>query len=218
MPFNVVVCTPSIGYCRTAYAHSLARMVAYFSQHPVYPEDPAQAIDVRMMEGSGVGSNRDVMVEDFLGTKEATHLLFIDEDMGFNTSTLHIVAGRRQPIVACNYRMRVPPAVFTAVGLDGKRIPTTRESSGIVEATYSGFGFCLIAREVLEAVERPRFLIQWSAETYTTEDLPFFTAARERGYKCYVDHDASKQIWHNGNIAYCWNEDYAGLNADFRRT
>ena len=219
--FNVVVCTPSTGHCKSVFAFSLARLVAYFAQHPIYPEASAvQMMDFGMIEGSGISSNRENMVRDALAMDGMTHILFIDEDMGFHLDALHIIARRRHPVVACNYRMRTPPADFTALKLDkSERIQTTKESSGIEEAYYAGFGFCLIERKVFEAIEEPRFMIGYNpvSKGYTTEDHPFFVKAREAGFPCWVDHDASKRVWHRGDINYTWDDDYSGMSKSFRK-
>jgi hypothetical protein len=220
MAFNVVICTPSIGQCKSAYAFSLARLVAYFSQHRVYPEVEEQSCDFLLLEGSGVSANRERMTMMALEKPNMTHVLWIDEDMGFNLDTLHIMAQRRQPIVGCNYRMRVPPSEFVGIRKDRQgRIQTTAESTGLEEATYTGFGFCLIERKVIEAVPLPRYPIHYIPEgnSYTTEDNPFFIAAEQAGFQCYVDHDASKRIWHCGSINYVWNEDYTNLNQNFAK-
>lgn len=209
---GIVVCTPSTGQVRTAYAVSLARMTAYFAQVRIFPEIEKQSLDFLLLEGSGISSGREQLVQQALAKKDMTHILFIDEDMGFDVEALHIMARRRQPIVACNYRMRVPPADFTALRIDIEkgRVQTTKETTGLEEAYYTGFGFALIERRVFEAVEKPMFMIEYCKETgvYTTEDHPFFRKAREAGFPCYVDHDASKLIWHVGYNNYVWNQDY----------
>ena len=218
MPFNVVVATPSTGQCKSVYAFSLARLVAYFSQYRVLPEVPEQSMEFLMLEGSGISSNRERLTNMALERATMTHMLWIDEDMGFNLDVMHIMARRRQPIVGCNYRMRCPPAEFVAVSKDKKsRIATTKESSGLEEATYTGFGFCLVERKVIEALPKPRYLVQYSAtsDAYTTEDNPFFLAAAQAGFPCFVDHDASKRIWHQGNLNYMWDEEYSQLNKGF---
>ena len=214
MAFRVIVAMPSTGFVRSATAFSLARLVAYFAQVRVFPEIAEQALDFQLLEGSGISAGRESLVEQFLANSQATHLLFIDEDMGFNVDTLHVMARRRQPIVACNYRMRHPPAEFTAMRIDGTaRIQTTQDVSGLEEAYYAGFGFALIAREVFEAVAVPRFAIEWiaQAKTYTTEDHPFYRRAREAGFRCWIDHDASKRVYHVGTLPYRWDMDYAPL-------
>lgn len=218
--FNVVVCWPSYGLPKNDFTYSLARLISYFATVRVFPEIPSQKLEPLSLEGSGIGAQRDDLVNAALRFPDVTHLCFIDEDMGFNPDVLHILARKRQPIVGCNYRMRVPPADFTALSLDRThRIQTTQEMSGLEEAFYIGFGFSLFEKEVFEKVEQPRFLQQWNAESrrYTTEDLPFFLKAREAGYKCYVDHDASKRIWHKGGMSYCWNEDYSTLGKNFMK-
>lgn len=219
MKFSVLVGVPTSGVCRAGFANSLAKLTAYYSMTPIFPEVEAYEMDFMFLEGSGIMANRDMIVNETLERKEVTHLLFIDDDMGFYHTTLHIIANRRQPIVACNYRMRQPPADFTALRADRSgRVQTMKTSTGLEEAYYSGFGFCLIERQVLEAVPEPRFLPRWieADRRYTTEDHPFFMAAREKGFKCWIDHDASKQIWHNGNMPYMWSEDYSELAKSFR--
>lgn len=219
--FNVVVATPSTGQCKTAYAFSLARLVSYFAQNRVLPEVEEQAMDFLLLEGSGISANREDMVRDALAKPDMTHMLWLDDDMGFDMNILHMLASRRHPIVGCNYRMRVPPADFTALNMERNgRIQTAEKSTGLEEAYYIGFGACLVERQVLEAVDEPRFPILYNRETrrYTTEDNPFFVAARAKGFKCFVDHDASKRIWHVGNMNYAWNEDYTAHSQQFRRT
>jgi len=209
---RVVIATPSTGQCKSVFAFSLARLVAYFAQVRVYPEVEEQYLDFDTVEGSGIGSNRDQLVERFLGKDGATHLLFIDEDMQFSPDTLHTLARRRQPIVGCNYRMRFPPADFTALSKDRThRIVTSKETTGLEECNYLGFGFCLIERKVLEIVQRPRFLGVFDDNHYSTEDSPFFKKCRESGFIPYIDHDASKRIGHRGDLLYRWDEDYSSI-------
>lgn len=213
-PFRVMVCMPSTGFIRSATAFSLARLVTYFAQCRVFPEVAEQSIDFRLLEGSGISSGRESLVEDALSRPDTTHVLFIDEDMGFNQDVLHTMARRRHPIVCANYRMRVPPSEFTALRIDKTgRMETSAQTSGLEEAYYAGFGFALIAREVFEKVEMPRFPIEWvpEAKSYTTEDHPFFRRAREAGFPCWIDHDASRGVYHVGNMLYRWDMDYTGL-------
>lgn len=212
--FNVVIATPSTGECKFPYALALARMVAYFSQVRVFPEVAEQALDIIGVEGSGVSAGREDLVRIALGKENMTHLLFIDQDMSFGVDCLHSLARRRQSIVGCNYRMRVPPADFTAIRIDkGGRMQTTKDSTGLEEAFYMGFGFCLLSREALLAVSEPRFMIEYQPESggYTTEDNPFFVKARAAGHRCYVDQDASRGIWHVGTMNYRYDRDYSSL-------
>jgi len=211
--FNVVIATPSTGMCRTTFAFSLARLTAYACTTKVWPEVKNWTIDYQMVQGSGIGGNRESLTDEALSKSGMTHLLWIDEDMGFSFDCLHLLARWRQPIVACNYRTRVPPAVFSAMRADKSgRLETNEQSTGLEPAWFTGFGFCLIERRVLEAIPSPRYQNIWNPEQkgYSTEDAPFFIRAAELGFPCYVDQDASKKVWHCGEMNYRWNEDYTG--------
>ena len=208
MEFQLAIATPSTGQCKAQFAFSLARMIIEFTQVPILPDVTEQGIALYGVEGTGVSQNREDMVKKFLDSG-ATHLLFIDDDMGFNSNVLHVLASRRLPIVGCNYRMRVPPAEFMA-HRNKVEIKTTKESRGVEPVDYMGFGFCLMEKRVLESVPEPRFLINWSpVGGYSTEDSAFFAKSP---FKPYIDHDASKLVWHSGNIQYTWADDYTELN------
>ena len=210
----IAVGTPSTGQTRMSYASSLARMVAYFSNNPLLPDVAEQRMDFLFLEGSGISDNRETITKSALEIPELTHLLWIDDDMGFHWDTLHVMMARRQPIVACTYRRRVPPAEFTASKMDmSGYIGVTDDSSGLQEAYNCGFGFCLIERKVLEATKAPRYGLQWNDkdQRYSTEDFSFFSQARELGFPVYVDFEASKRIWHEGSIGYSWRGNYADI-------
>jgi len=209
MKFNLAICTPSSGYSKTQFAFSLARLVLEFTQKAVLPEVTEQSLELFAMEGTGVSANREKMVRQFL-KGDSTHLLFIDDDMGFNPNVLHVLASRKLPIVGCNYRMRSPPAEFMA-HRNKLEIKTTAESRGVEPVDYMGFGMCLMERKVLETVPEPRFLIHWDAPSkdYTTEDVSFFYKCP---YKPYIDHEASRLVWHSGHVQYTWADDYTEMN------
>lgn len=211
----VGVATPSTGQIRMCYAYSLARMVAYFSNHRFLPDLAEQRMEFLMLEGSGISDNREQLVKRALEIPELTHLLWIDDDMGWHWDTLHVMIARIQPIVACTYRRRSPPGDWTAAALDQNNslIGVEEESVGLREAYNCGFGFCLIERKVLEVTKAPRFLLQWGEADgrYSTEDFSFFSQAKAAGFPIYIDMEASKRIWHEGNLAYSWRGNYADI-------
>jgi hypothetical protein len=115
------------------------------------------------------------------------------------------------PLVGANYRMKVPPCYFTARHINGMEwLETKEESTSLEQILFSGFGFCLIEREVLEATKAPRFLQEWNKDksVYTTEDLPFFRQAYEAGYPAYIDHKVSKRVYHVGNWYFSYDNDF----------
>lgn len=164
-----------------------------------------------MIEGSMIGSAREEFVNDVIALPQATHLLFIDEDMGFREDTLNILLSRQVPFVSCNYRMKVPPCNFTSrLKDDSAWMETTEEKNSLEEASMTGFGFSLIERQVLEAVKPPRFSNVWVEKynTYSTEDRSFCHLAIEAGFGPFVDHKASKRIYHIGNFPYSYDDNF----------
>jgi hypothetical protein len=94
---------------------------------------------------------------------------------------------------------------------EGKRwIETNQDSQNLIEADFTGFGFALIERQVLEAVSSPRFSNVWVPEwkTYSIEDRSFCHKAQEAGYTIWVDQPCSKRVYHVGSWAYSYDNDF----------
>lgn len=203
---KLFVATPSTGMSRMSYTYSLVRLLMYFSQNRIFEDVETQVFDYHVVTGSGISANRERLILDFLAT-DFTHVLFIDEDMAFLPQALTTLANRRLPLVGCNYPIRNKGRGFTALGEEG-RIETKEESTGVEKCIYTGFGFCLIEREVFERIERPWFLIGYNQKsgTYSTEDAAFAMRIKEAGMEWYLDHDASKMLSHTGEYSYTYKE------------
>lgn len=203
--------TPSAGIVHAAYTMSLSRMLLYFLQTPVFGmEKDVRELQMQMVVGANIGQNRDNIVEVAL-QENCSHVLFIDDDMGFEKDCLNQAAMRKMPIVLANYRRKVPPGLFTARNADNTAsIITTEDSRSLEQCSFGGFGFCLIERQVLEAIPMPRFLMYYDAasKTYTTEDKPFFENVAKAGFKAFVDHELSKKVFHNGTFQYTWDTEF----------
>jgi hypothetical protein len=208
----VAICTPSVGFMKARYTSSLMRTLVHYMHVPVLgQEKEPRFLSYHCIESSMVGQARETFVDDALANPKVTHLLFVDEDMGFREDCLNIMLARQMPFVACNYRMKVPPCEFTARTLDNKgRIQTKENSLSLEEALYVGFGFALIERRVLEAVKKPRFMNEWDDDMdgYSTEDRSFCMKAREAGFPPMIDHKASKRVYHMGNYNFSWEHDF----------
>lgn len=209
--FNCVVISPSaVGLPRMAFAHSLFNLLTYFSHVPVDPEDGHQALRHDYIEGSGVGEAYELLVAKWLEQDDVTHILTVEEDMAFEADVLHLLAKHKLSIVGCNYPKRVKGKGFTALGPDRKtRVVTSESSTGLEECYYSGFGVCLFERRVFEAVARPWFLIGCDMKTfkYSTQDGMFAQRLHdETDIKWYVDHDASKRVYHIGSYNYSYKD------------
>lgn len=208
MSLRLALCIPSSGLMRAECALSCIRFVTHLASRPLLPEGGEQSIQTYMRLGSGIAANRDYLA-DLALENGATHVLFVDDDMVFEPEAVVHLISRRLPIVATTYRKRFPPAEFIGIYQDPQRVARigpTEKTTGVIPAKYSGFGLSLIAREVFEKLPKPRFLNEWRDGTYTSEDLPFYDAARAAGYPCWIDLDASKLIGHIGQYEYRWDQ------------
>lgn len=211
MEMRVAIITPSTGICRMSYAQSLARLVMYFSQVQVYEGVETQYLTVDAIEGSGIGANYHTMVKRLLSDTNAnwTHILSIEDDMGFSPDILHTLARRKLPIVGCTYKTNKGwPVRWTAIDKDGNPLGTDKDKTGVEEAYVIPQGMTLVEREVFEKTPKPWFMQGYDHEsdTYTfVQDYYFCIQAKKAGFSCYVDHDASKKLWHTGVKLYHWD-------------
>lgn len=206
---KVMVAIPTAGTVPAMFAYSLVTMFAHFAATKVRTVPEAKiSLSLRLFESSNWITNREKLAKAAVD-EGATHLMFLDDDMSFDPRVLETLLGRRQDVVVTNYLIKTIPAKdFTAVDLNGHRLPTTAESTGIQPVQYSGFGVSLIRTDVLRAVPQPWFAPKFdpASSEYTTEDCPFFEKVRQAGFTVYVDHDASKMIGHIGRKTWEWSE------------
>ena len=209
---KIAICVPTAGLIRAETVSSFYKVVRSLNEKTLWPEATEQSHMLLIRIGSGISTNREAMVKQAIDN-DCTHVLFIDDDMTWDPKAFELLARRRHPIVGVNYRVRLPPGRFTAIhltepGVTGTQVKTTKEATGLVPVKYMGFGLCLIEAQVFKAVEKPWFLPFWENGQYSTEDLPFFTKAKEAGFTAYVDQDASKYVGHIGSCDYRWHTEY----------
>lgn len=205
---RLVIAVPTAGTVRMGFAYSIAGLIARVAAEGI-PTRPESVIAIRMdvVESSVIHSNREALCKRAIGA-DMTHLLFLDDDMIFEPQALDIMLGRRQQVVCTNYLIKTDNPDFVAVGLNGRRLPTLPESTGIQPIAYSGFGVSLFEVEVFKRTPQPWFLPKFipESDTYTTEDNPFYERVRDAGHQVYLDHDASKLVSHLGTKAWNWKE------------
>lgn len=202
--FNVAILTPSSGICRFKYAQSLANLVLYFCTHEVDEEMKEQGISLGGQQSFSTSCNREMLVDGVI-EKDFTHILFIDDDMKFEPDILHVLARKKKDIVVANYKKKLQgEQEWVATGLNKRDIRSQKHCVGLEEALHVGFGLSLISLEVFKKIEKPWFPVPYNLSTsnYVSEDYMFCRAAREAGYKIYVDHDASRRVKHIGDYEY----------------
>ncbi len=111
--FKVGLCISSAGYCKPGFTLSLSTLTPFLAQTYVLPGLSEQNFSLRIAESSSVCDNRHLLVRDALADG-CTHICFIDDDMVFPRDAVHKLARWRQPVVAVNYRKRVPNGAFVA--------------------------------------------------------------------------------------------------------
>ena len=201
---RLAICVPTSGTCKSTFAYALAHTAAFFSPGR-FPA--TEDLTVLMQESSVVHSNREALVDRALAWN-ATHVLFVDDDMHWTPQTILSLMSRDLPFVVCNYPKRIYPIEMTAIDVEGKRLALTKESTGVEEIQFAGFGVALIHTDVFKALEKPWFLPGWMDQhnDYTTEDAPLYIRARSVGMIPHVDHDASKEsVGHIGLHVFAWN-------------
>lgn len=201
-PPRVAVCVASSGQCKSQFATSLSALQGYFYQKPLMPEKPNQELRVFLVESSSLAFNQHMLVEE-ARKWNATHILWVEDDMLFPQDALHQLFSRRKQWVGANYAMRVgPPYEFVALNLEGDRCFTGPDSTGLEEVLYTGYGVTLMDISIFDKIEIPYFETPWVGTTYATTDAYLAQKVRNAGIPIYVDHDLSQRVGHVGGKTY----------------
>lgn len=159
-------------------------------------------IDWDFVGGYSVDKARCMCVERAMKL-DATHLLFIDNDMTFQPEYLSYLLEHNEPVVMGYYRHRPsdPKDTLERTNLCklGQRhyleqvTPEEMYEAGIegyelVQVKGGGLGFCLINMDVFKILPRPFFLFvnYWTGHSLS-EDLYFCEACANAGIDIYAD-------------------------------
>jgi hypothetical protein len=98
-----------------------------------------------MVNESLVCRARNNLVAKFLANKSATHLMFVDADIGFDPNDILRMVLHDKGVVCGAYPMKTEPIKYVINVLKG-----AEHAHPLYEVTTSGTGFMLIKREVIE--------------------------------------------------------------------
>jgi hypothetical protein len=205
---RLTIGVPTSGFVRSAFAHSLTNMMGHLCSVGIKNSGTKSlVIQLEMLEGSVIHISRESIVTRALAAN-ATHLLFLDDDMVFEPDILDTMFECKKDIVLTNYLLKTETPCFLITDKHGQHVDTTEQSTGIQSVYAGGFGISLFNIEVFKATPQPWFMPLWMKEQnmYTTEDVPFFYRTRKAGFEAFVDHDASKKVSHVGNKRWNWKE------------
>lgn len=149
--------------------------------------------------GSGLAMNRIKLCKKAID-KGCTHILFLDDDMRIPMTTLMVLLLRNKDIVAANCARKELPPRSTSKGFDGNCVWTRARSTGLEEVASVGTGVMLIDLAVLRKLPQPWFCEDPVKEI--GEDVYFCKLARAHGFKVFIDHDISKDVYHMGGFEF----------------
>jgi len=100
-----------------------------------------------MTNESLISRARNTLTAKFLHTKESTHLMFIDADIGWEPWHLLVMLNHDKDVVGGLYPMKSLPVKWCVNGIPGAE---QNDPSGLIEVTKTGTGFLLMKRDVFE--------------------------------------------------------------------
>jgi hypothetical protein len=218
--FNLSVAIASGDRWHSLFGLSLANMSVQMASKRL-PTYENISMSYNMVSTSLLHQSRQLLVEKALIETHATHILFVDTDQTFPADTVHRLAAHGKMVVGANIVQRKIPMVPCAIGLDGKRLWTKPDSTGLEEVGMLGTGLVLINTKVFKALEAPFFLQPFDEKFgFVGEDTYFCNKLREAGIKLWVDHDLSKEVGHLGQFEYtfpvAWEQGFDDIGIDWK--
>jgi hypothetical protein len=190
---KLLVGIPSSRDWKIAFGISIVGLVIYLNKLGI-------EATVRVIENSLLSQAREEMLLMAINEK-FSHLLFVDDDTQFKPEAVQILVDRNKDFCAANQIHKNSEIIPTARGGHGERI-YSKGKTGIERITYIGLGFALIKIDAIKDISTPHFEVKWATQGYLSEDHNFCYLLAQNNIELYVDHDASKYVWHIGNYPY----------------
>jgi|TARA_R110000782_G_scaffold11744_3_gene35479 hypothetical protein len=146
---------------------------------------------------------RNTLTAKFLNSKDSTHLMFVDADVGFEPWHLLVLLNRQVDVIGGLYPMKSMPIKWCVNGFDGAE----EGVDGLQEVSKTGTGFLLIKRGVFEQLNAHPATKPFINDIGLPEELNpymktyFDTAVRENRYYsedwtfCENWRDLGGRIW-----------------------
>ena len=158
-----------------------------------------------MTNESLISRARNTLVSKFLFTKESTHLMFIDADIGWEPWHLLVMLDAQKDVIGGLYPMKSLPIKWCVNGIPGQPEPTPDQN--LIEVSKTGTGFMLIRRDVFEKLDAHPATKPFKNDIGLPQELDpymktyFDTAVREGRYYsedwtfCENWRDIGGQVW-----------------------
>lgn len=138
-----------------------------------------------MTNESLISRARNTLTAKFLHTKESTHLMFVDADIGWEPWHLLVMLDAQKDVIGGLYPMKSLPVKWCVNGLPGF---VEKPEDPLIEVTKTGTGFMLIKREVFEKLDQHPAVRPFNNDIGLPPELNpymktyFDTAVRENRY------------------------------------
>lgn len=210
---NVVIATPCYGGLMThVYVNSLLRLMSSSRKYGFSAGLFTAAHD------SLITRSRNALVKSFLDATAATHLMFIDADIGFEPEAVQRLLAFDEDVVAGMYPIkvvdwsRVSAAVRPGMSEDALResglhfvgVPCTgsehENRAGFVTGKYAGTGFMMIKRAAIERMVAAYPETQYRAmQTYPTrkeQGAPYYNL-----FDCMIEPESG--VYLSEDFTFC---------------
>lgn len=178
-----------------------------------------------MVNESLISRARNTLTAKFLAMPDATHLMWVDADIGWEPWHMLVLLNRDVDIIGGLYSMKSLPVRWVVNGFDGAE----EGPDGLQEVSKAGTGFLLTKRHVFEKLKthpscksykndigldpvydqylRTYFDTAVRQQRYMSEDWQFCELWRDLGGKIWVDKRVL--LRHSGSYVFCQeNQDH----------
>jgi hypothetical protein len=181
-----------------------------------------------MVNESLISRARNTLTAKFLDMPEATHLFFVDADIGWEPWHLLVLLNRDVDVIGGLYPMKTMPIKWVVNGFDGAE----EGADGLQEVSKAGTGFLLMKKHVFEKMNGHPAVKQYKNDIgldpkYDKHLKTYFdTAVRQNRYYsedwtfCENWRDLGGRIWvdkrvllrHSGSYVFCMENQQHLLN------
>ena len=181
-----------------------------------------------MVNESLISRARNTLTAKFLDMPDATHLFFVDADIGWEPWHLLVLLNRDKDVIGGLYPMKTMPIKWVVNGFEGAE----EGPDGLQEVSKAGTGFLLMKKNVFEKLKTHPAVKQYKNDIgldpkydkhlktyfdtavrqnrYYSEDWTFSENFRDLGGKVYVDKRVL--LRHSGSYVFCMENQEHLLN------
>jgi hypothetical protein len=172
-----------------------------------------------MVNESLISRARNTLTAKFLDMPDATHLFFVDADIGWEPWHLLVLLNRDKDVIGGLYPMKTMPIKWVVNGFEGAE----EGPDGLQEVSKAGTGFLLMKKHVFEKMKAHPAVKQYKNDIgldpkydqhlktyfdtavrqnrYYSEDWTFCENWRDLGGKIWVDKRVL--LRHSGSYVFC---------------